>query len=458
MNARIDSRRVHRLSEGANREGPVLYWMSRDQRVRDNWALLYAREIAARKKAALGVVFCLTSKFLGATDRHYKFMLGGLREIRQALSRKRIPFLLLIGAPEKEIVRFVRRHGISELVTDFSPLRISRGWKKAVADAVDLPIHEVDAHNIIPCRPVSDKQEYGAYTIRPKIQRLLPEFLTEFPQLNPQGEAWPADPPEIDWGRVEKSVPAGITAVPVGGTTPGEKAGRRCLKQFISQRLKIYHDRRNDPNADAESHLSPYLHFGQISAQRIALEIQKCDNDFAAQESFLEQLIVRRELADNFCLHNARYDSFDGFPEWARKTLNDHRRDIRPHIYSFEQLELGDTHDDLWNAAQMEMVHSGRLHNYLRMYWAKKILEWSSAPEEALASAIFLNDRYQFDGRDPNGYAGIAWSIGGVHDRPWGEREIFGKIRYMSYDGCRRKFDVNGYIERVNKTIAGKGR
>jgi deoxyribodipyrimidine photo-lyase len=235
---------------------------------------------------------------------------------------------------------------------------------------------------------------------------------------------------------------------------PGSSAAHRQLQVFLSKRLAGYNELRNNPTEPGQSGLSPYLHFGQLSAQRVALEAQRYDGDIASQEAFLEELIVRRELSDNFCYYNEKYDSFEGFPSWAQKTLNEHRRDPRPHVYDRDALEAGDTHDELWNAAQQEMVAAGKMHGYMRMYWAKKILEWAPTPEEALANAIYLNDRYELDGHDPNGYAGVAWSIGGVHDRAWPEREIFGKIRYMSYGGCKRKFPVDDYVSRVASSKA----
>jgi deoxyribodipyrimidine photo-lyase len=216
---------------------------------------------------------------------------------------------------------------------------------------------------------------------------------------------------------------------------------------------------RNNPTRDAQSNLSPYLHFGQISAQRVALEVLKYLSlpPFAREgteggishAAFLEELIIRRELSDNFCFYNRDYDNFEGFPDWAKKTLNKHRKDRRDYIYTVKQFEHAKTHDDLWNAAQMEMAKRGKMHGYMRMYWAKKILEWTESPEKAMEVAIYLNDQYELDGRDPNGYAGIAWSIGGVHDRAWNERPIFGKIRYMSYNGCKAKFDIKQYINLV---------
>lgn len=451
----VNPKRVAILNDGRHRVGPVVYWMSRDQRAEDNWALLHAAETAVSAQVPFGVVFCLVPSFLGATARQYRFMLEGLQDVQKKLARKKIPFFLLTGVPGKEIPRFVKRYGVSVLVTDFSPLKISRRWKADVGNAIDIPFYEVDAHNIVPCRHVSDKQEYGAYTIRPKIQRLLPEFLTEFPPLQTRSIPWPGESPATDWERVSEVLKVAPDINNTQIPAAGEAAARKRLRDFIVYCLSGYYEKSNDPNADVQSGLSPYLHFGHISAQRIAFEIQKYDANIKSQEAFLEQLIVRRELSDNFCLHNANYDSCDGFPDWAKKTLDDHRRDLRPYIYHLEKLEEARTHDDLWNAAQQEMVLTGRMHGYLRMYWAKKILEWSASPEDAMAAAIYLNDKYQLDGRDPNGYAGIAWSIGGVHDRPWGERAVFGKIRFMSNEGCRRKFDVAAYIARIGNLPSG---
>ncbi len=218
---------------------------------------------------------------------------------------------------------------------------------------------------------------------------------------------------------------------------------------FLSQKLAAYNERRNDPTLDGQSDLSPYLHFGQVSAQKLAWEVRRRALDTPSGDAFLEELIVRRELSDNFCLYNEKYDSFEGFPAWAQKSLNAHRGDKREFLYSPKQFENAATHDELWNACQREMVQRGKMHGYMRMYWAKKILEWSASPEEALATAIDLNDRYELDGRDPNGYAGVAWSIGGVHDRAWFERPVYGQIRYMNANGCKAKFDVASYLRKT---------
>jgi deoxyribodipyrimidine photo-lyase len=361
-----------------------------------------------------------------------------------------ISFILLQGDPPDEVCRFVRRHAVGAVVTDFDPLRIKRAWRDRVACIAGVACIEVDAHNIVPCRVISQKPEYGAYTIRPKIHRLLPEFLTDFPKLLRHPFPWinPPQPPFFKGGSVEVLLDSLSVDCRVGEVSlqPGEAAAHRHLHGFITDGLDRYNDLRNDPNAAGQSGLSPWLHFGQLSAQRVALEAGRAAGGTVSGDAFIEELIVRRELSDNFCWYNMNYDRVEGFPAWALKTIAEHRHDRRDFIYSPGQLEMGETHDPLWNAAQAEMVTTGRMHGYMRMYWAKKILEWTESPEAAMQTAIYLNDRYQLDGRDPNGYAGIAWSIGGVHDRAWGERPVFGKIRYMNAKGCKRKFDAELYI------------
>jgi deoxyribodipyrimidine photo-lyase len=437
--------RYRLLKQGVSGKGPVIYWMSRDQRTRDNWALLFAREQALQANTPLQVVFCLAPAFLQANRRHYDFMVQGLREVEKELTGKGIPFHLLPGHSEEVLPRYIQQVRAGCLVGDFDPLQIKRLWKSRVAGKIEIPFFEVDAHNIVPCWTASPKQEYGAYTLRPKLQRLLPEFLEDFPSLKKHPHKPPEGTGETDWAAALKpwSQPAELPPVAIRS---GEKAAAKALRRFIESGLASYAQDRNDPLKDGQSNLSPYLHFGQIAAQRVAWEVQHAAAPADAKKSFLEELIVRRELADNFCFYNPRYDRVDGFPDWAKKTLDGHRKDPRDYLYAFGQLERGATHDHLWNAAQREMVNTGKMHGYLRMYWAKKILEWTASPEEALETAIALNDRYELDGRDPNGYTGIAWSIGGVHDRPWGERKVFGKIRYMSYNGCKGKFDVKAYI------------
>jgi deoxyribodipyrimidine photo-lyase len=438
--------RVRTLKQSKVRKGPICYWMSRDQRTRDNWALLYAQELSLEKKTPLLVVFCLVPHFLQATLRQYAFIIKGLKEVEEFLERKSIPFYCLQGEPKDQVPQFVRQVEASCLITDFDPLRIKKDWKVTVVRNIDIPVLEIDAHNIVPCWIASPKQEFGAYTFRPKVQRLLDDFLEEFPALKKHPIPWKETSSSIHWDQLLQKLPVDPFVSEVSWIIPGEKAALQGLKKFIQYRLPYYHQKRNDPNQKGQSDLSPYLHFGQISAQRIALEVQKAGVTQEPKKAFLEELIIRRELSDNFCYYNPAYDQAEGFPQWAQKTLRDHRSDPRVYLYSLDQLEKARTHDPLWNAAQREMIQTGKMHGYLRMYWAKKILEWTEFPEEALKRTIYLNDKYELDGRDPNGYTGIAWSIGGVHDRAWGERPVFGKIRYMSYQGAKSKFDVGSYI------------
>jgi deoxyribodipyrimidine photo-lyase len=444
----MNSRRVRTLKNGPAGNGPVALWMSRDQRVQDNWALLFCQELAIKNNVPMCVIFSLVPDFLGATLRQYHFMLQGLQEVERNLMQKNIPFFLLAGPPEDEIPKFAAGWRISAIVKDFDPLRIKRQWTGAVMEKTDIPLYEVDAHNIIPCWAASPKQEFAAYTFRPKIRRLLPEFLDEYPQLKKHPIPWKEAFHITDWNLLLQSIR--VEHIPeVTWIKPGEKAAHRLLRSFIEKKLPLYLVDRNNPSADGQSNLSPYIHFGHISAQRIALEVSGAPASRNSREHFLEELIIRRELADNFCFYNPDYDRVEGFPEWARKTLHAHRTDERDYLYTTDEFEYARTHDDLWNAAQIEMMKRGKMHGYMRMYWAKKILEWTESPKQAMETAIYLNDKYELDGRDPNGYAGIAWSIGGVHDRAWGDRPVFGKIRYMSYQGCKSKFDVKKYIAHV---------
>lgn len=441
----VNEKRVKQQKQGEFKKGPVVYWMQRDQRVNDNWALIYAQQKAMENDSPLVVLFCLTDNFLGATLRHYDFMLKGLEEVEKNLSGLNIPFVLLRGEQEKEIPAYLKKINAGMLVTDFSPLRIVRKWKKSVIDKIDIPVFTIDAHNIVPCWIASNKEEFAAYTIRPKIHKLLPEFLEEYPKLLSQ-KSNPLKSENVNWNEIRNRLNVDRNVLPVDWIKPGEQAAHIVLKEFSESRLAVYNEERNDPNRNAVSNLSPYLHFGHISAQRVALSMRNVSGSKDSIKSFLEELIVRRELADNYCFYNPDYDSFEGLRDWAKESLNEHRQDEREYTYSLNQFENSATHDPLWNAAQNEMVVKGKMHGYMRMYWAKKILEWTQSPEKAFETAIYLNDKYELDGRDPNGYTGIAWSIGGIHDRAWAERPVYGKIRYMNYNGCKRKFDVEKYI------------
>jgi len=440
----IDHRRINILSNFPMKGGVVVYWMQRDQRVHDNWALIYTQQKAIENNTRFIVLFNLVPDFLEATIRQYGFMLKGLKQVELELRKYNIEFVLTFGNPVNEIPKFLNSIKASLLVTDFNPLKIINEWKSAIANKINIPFHEIDAHNIIPCYIASNKQEFAAYTFRPKVNKLLNEFLVEFPSVKKMENKIPAG--KIAWDNIHEKLKINFDVKEVDWLLPGEKHADKMLQNFIDIVLHRYGEERNNPTLNAQSNLSPYFHFGQIAPQRVALAVQHLTGNPESQNSFLEELIVRRELADNFCFYNKDYDSFDGFHNWAKESLNLHRKDSREFVYNLDVFENALTHDELWNAAQREMVYIGKMHGYMRMYWAKKILEWSESPEEALRIAIYLNDKYELDGRDPNGYTGIAWSIGGVHDRPWFERKVFGKIRYMNYNGCAKKFDVKKYI------------
>ena len=356
--------------------------------------------------------------------------------------------MLLRGEPGREVPEFVRSLRAGLVLTDADPTITKRAWLAQALPRLDVPVIEVDARNIVPARTASDKREYMARTLRPKIQRLLPEFLEEFPplpaQLSPQATAWTAPLPCPDWNALCAEFGPPPAAFP-----PGETAARARLDVFLTANLPRYADGRNTPVEPAASLLSPYLHFGQLSAQRVALCVLAARNiSVEARDGFLEQLIVRRELAENFCLYTPDYDTPAAFPAWATATLDKHQIDARPHLTSAAELEAGATPDPLWNAAQRQLIATGHMHGYLRMYWAKQVLLWSPDAATALERCLRLNDSLSLDGRDVNGYAGIAWSIGGVHDRPWPERAVFGVVRSMTYSGARRKFDVAAFVDR----------
>jgi deoxyribodipyrimidine photo-lyase len=435
--------------------------------------LLHAQEEAKKRNVPLAVVFSLVPTFLQASIRMYGFMLDGLKDVQQSCLEHNIPFHLLTGYPQDTVPKFVEKYKISLIVTDMSPLRTGIEWRNQVCDEIshtDCGFHIVDAHNICPVWTISNKVEYGARTLRVKINKVLDEYLTGFPLIQPQsseltvsvyGKNWKnLLTTGIDWEQVKSSLEVDRSVREVTWCVGGENAARQNLNQFLSRRLNDY-ERRNDPTVNGLSNMSPWLHFGNIASQRCVLEAKKFSrSNNEAVKSFVEEIVVRKELSDNFCYYNPNgYDHLDGlYPSydnnsWAQRTLQDHESDRRDYTYTRQQFEAGKTHEKLWNAAQLEMVYFGKMHGFMRMYWAKKILEWSKSPTEALETAIYLNDKYSLDGRDPNGYAGCAWAIAGLHDQGWRERPVFGKIRYMNHAGCKRKFNVEKYVGNVQKLV-----
>lgn len=443
-----ENNRARQLNDLPLGTGPVIHWMSRDQRVFDNWGLLHAQALAAELDSHVIVAFSLKTSCGAASFRHFKFMLDGLREVERDLTELGIPFHLLTGGTASELQRFSAEIGAAAIVCDFSPFRQARRVRSELASNLEIPLIEVDSRNIVPSWAAADKHVYAAFHLRNRYSKLLPQYLRDFDPLAPQDASHVAGHSAVDWERAEATISADEFG-PLIAIPSGQSAAHDALDDFIANRLTGYAEKRGRPDDDHQSGLSPYLHFGQLSAQRAALAVRASGAPTEDIDSFINEAVVWRELSDNFCLHQPAYDSYDGFPDWARKSLDEHRDDARDVVYDLEAFERADTHDPIWNAAQLEMVRTGKMHNYMRMYWAKKILEWSESPEEAVRIAVLLNDRYELDGRDSNGYAGIAWSIGGVHDRPWQDRPVYGKVRYMNDNGARRKFDVDAYIRRV---------
>jgi deoxyribodipyrimidine photo-lyase len=421
--------------------------MDREQRIFDNWALFACVRLAKRKGVGVEIVFHLDAALFRGTLRQLDFACKSLAEAAATAHSIGIPFHVIQGGnTASDIGDFVRGRDAKILVTDMSPLRSSRRSKSKLAETIEIPFLEVDAHNIVPVWLASPKLEYQAATFRPKIHRLLPEFLADFPEKESYRMGEPLSGNAIDFKKILREFPIDRSVLPVDWIVPGSSAAEAALPKFISERSAGYGTLRNDPNANAGSDLSPYLRYGNIAPQRVALVARDSDMPEADKAAFLEELIVRREVADNFCWYSPAYDRFEGAWNWARESLEAHWDDPREFVYSREQFERAETHDSLWNAAQTQMAKTGKMHGFLRMYWAKKILEWSENPETAIAIALYLNDRYELDGWDPNGFTGVMWSICGVHDRAWFERPVYGKIRYMNRNGCERKFDVGRYV------------
>ena len=443
----IHPARIHRLNDKPARNGGfVLYWMQQSQRAEWNHALEYAVERANGLGLPVAVVFGLMDNYPEATERHYAFMLEGLRETFQTLEKRGIGAFVGRGHPADVALEAGRDAAL--IVCDMGYLRHQAEWRARVAEEAGCEVVEIESDVVVPVETASDHAEYMARTIRPKLLKRLDEFLKPVREVKlskhwKRGEDTASTLEEMNRNVDAVSSPRSSFPRFKGGTAEA----KRRLKRFIAENLAVYEKHSNQPQTNDVSMLSPYLHFGQISPLYIALEIQKAD----PQSRFLEQLIVRRELAVNFVWFTPDYDRFSCLPDWAKLTLKNHARDKREFLYSREQLEQSRTHDPYWNAAMTEMRVTGFMHNYMRMYWGKKVLEWSPSPEEAFETLLAINNKYFLDGRDPNSYAGVAW-VFGKHDTAWKERPIFGKTRYMTAAGLKRKCDIEGYVEKVERT------
>jgi deoxyribodipyrimidine photo-lyase len=447
----IHPSRIQPLNARSIQDGRyVLYWMQASQRIECNHALEYAVGAANERNLPVVVGFGLTDQFPEANLRHYTFMLEGLEEVRKGLDRRGIRFVLLRRSPELAATELAQEAAL--VVADRGYLRIQRRWRNHVAKNAPCAVVQVESDAVVPVETASPKEEYTAGTLRPKLQRILDGSLVplvERPVRRASLSLCLDAEPEGDFTTLLKKMKIDRTVPPVNAFRGGTARANALLEEFIAEKIRRYDDLRSDPGLDYSSRLSPYLHFGQISPLAVALRVSNERSIPAgARDAYLEELIVRRELSMNFVYYNERYDEFESLPDWAKKTLAGHAKDRREYLYSPGQWERAETHDPYWNAAQKEMVLSGRMHNYMRMYWGKKILEWSRSPAEAFRTALRLNNRYELDGRDPNGFAGVAWCFG-KHDRAWPERKVFGKIRYMNDAGLKRKFDMDAYLGKV---------
>ena len=443
--------RIRSLNETAERSNGryVLYWLQQAQRVASNHALALAIDLANERGLPLVVGFGLMDDYPEANLRHYAFMLEGLAEVANELEDRRIRFVMRHGSPDRVALDLADAAAL--VVCDRGYLRHQRAWRETVAERAGCRVVQVESDVVVPVEVASNKAEFGARTIRPKIERQREHFLTglELPQAEHSALeldlAGDFDPADVD-GTLSR-LKLDTTVGRVERFEGGASEAHRRLAHFIEEKLDGYADGRNEPVARQCSELSPYLHFGQISPLDLALAAKAAkgvgQDDRA---SFLEELIVRRELAMNFVAFTADYDRFSMLPAWAKKTMAEHESDEREHVYSEQQLEAGETHDPYWNAAMCEMRVSGYMHNYMRMYWGKKIIEWSKSHDEAFATTLRLNNRWFLDGRDPASYANVGW-LYGLHDRAWTERPVFGKLRYMNANGLKRKFDIDAYVE-----------
>lgn len=439
----------------------VVYWMQQAQRAEDNHALEYAIHEANALRLPVIVIFVLVPDYPWANARHYTFMLQGLRETAARLRQRGLGWTTRIGDPTVEIPKAVKQLRAAILVTDRGYLHHLWQWRQRIAAALPIRMTEVDTDCAIPCT-VFGKEEYAAYTFRTKYRPLLSAYL--HPVLHHRlHHAAPADLRHAfdvdDLPATLARLGTDMRVAPSISYLGGSTEARRKLDEFLQYRLATYADVRSDAAANTGSHLSPYLHYGQISPLRVALDVLahgEASSDLHMQ-SYLDELLVRRELSINYAWHNIHYATPAGWPDWARTSLDAHRNDPRPVLYSREQLALGETGDRVWNAAQKELLASGEIHNYPRMLWAKKLLEWTATPEEAWEIGAWMNDWFALDGRDASGYTNVAWCIGGKHDRPWPERPIYGKVRYMSTDRAHHHFSVKGYFARVNSLCEQAG-
>lgn len=453
---RINERVVQLNEKETNRNGRyVLYWMQMFKRTSHNHSLTWAIRKANEMKLPLVVYEGLKYYYPWASDRLHTFVLEGVEEKRKEFERLGIRYIFYLqkdeSSPKDTVAKLARDAAL--IVTDDFPCFIIPGHNRRIAERAEIAVHAVDSNGIIPMSKF-DKEEYAAYTIRPKIKKLLPSYLKPFAEETVEKDSANMDIDAsfetiVTANRIAElvshcDIDHAVNPSPVyhGGTANG----RKRLKKFVAEILPDYDNARNKPDRDGSSRLSAYLHFGFLSPLEIGLAVQDAEAPQESKDAYLEELIVRRELSYNMTRHNPKYDSLAALPDWVHKTMRAHADDHRDVTYTLEELEAGQTHDELWNACQREMVRTGEMHNYVRMLWGKNVIAWSRSYEEAFETLVHLNNKYCLDGRNPNSYAGILWCFG-KHDRPWIERPVFGQIRYMTSGSTGRKFDSRKYIQ-----------
>jgi deoxyribodipyrimidine photo-lyase len=451
----VQEERIWHLNDEDTRDGEyVLYWMQEAQRTELNHALEYAVQKANERGQRLLVAFGLTDDYPEANLRHYAFLLEGLQDVHEALKKRKIKFVVRRGSPDAVALELGK--AASLIVCDMSYLRLQKEWREKVAGEAGCRVTQVETEVVVPVELASNKREHAARTLRPKINEHLGDFLVELEPTQVEKQSLSMSVDGLDLSDIDGILDgmnldegaSRISHLYKGGTSEA----KGIFKDFLNNRFGDYVEHRNQPQTDDVSHMSKYLHYGHVSPIYLVLEARKANAPKDDLDSFTEEVVVRRELSMNFCHFTPDYDSFSCLPDWARKTLEEHKGDEREYAYTTKQLENAETHDEYWNAAMREMVHTGYMHNHMRMYWGKKILEWSDTPERAYETTLYLNDKYFVDGRDPNSYANIAW-VYGNHDRGWKERPVLGKIRYMSAGGLERKAKPKEYVEKVERLV-----
>jgi deoxyribodipyrimidine photo-lyase len=459
------SERVQLLNnKSANNDGKyVLYWMQMFKRAEFNHALNFAIQAANERRLPLVVYEGLKYYYPWASDRIHTFILEGVAEKRAAFEKRGIKYIFYLqkdeNSPRDTVARIARDAAL--IVTDDFPCFIIPAHNAAIVRRAEIPVYAVDSNGVVPLSRF-EKEEYAAYTIRPKIKKMLGDYLKPFAEEKIIVRAGDLNVDCPDTQVTEKNIAALVAECAIDHAVKpsfvyhgGAENGRKRLKKFLKEILEDYDQARNKPEKDGSSRLSSYLHFGFLSSLEIALAVRDADAPKESKDAYLEEIIVRRELSYNFTRFNADYDSLKSLPEWVHKTMREHIDDARAPVYSLEQLEAGETYDELRNAAQREMVETGEIHNYVRMLWGKNVIGWTRSYEEAFEMLVHLNNKYCLDGRNPNSYAGILWCFG-KHDRPWMKRPVFGTMRYMTSASTGRKFDSKKYIEWTKTLAQGK--